>query len=62
MTHALLFGSPAINAGNPGGCRDHLAAPRLTDQRDSFENGRCDIGAFEYGGAILETFLPLLTR
>jgi len=46
LTHALLPGSPAINAGDPD-----FAPPPLYDQRGiSFErimNGRVDIGAFE---------------
>ena len=46
LTHALLPGSPAINAGDP-----HFAPPPLYDQRGtSFHrimNGRVDIGAFE---------------
>src|SRR5262249_22733382 len=42
-THALLDGSPAVNAGNPGACPavDQRFAPRV--------NG-CDLGAFELGG------------
>ena len=48
QTHALLAGSPAIDASDPGGCRDSLGAPLLTDQR-GFPRPvvGCDIGAFE---------------
>jgi hypothetical protein len=38
-THALLGGSPAIDAGD--GCA-------ATDQRGAARSGACDIGAFEY--------------
>lgn len=43
LTHALLSGSPAINAGNSVG------APAL-DQRGASRVGNPDIGAFEFGG------------
>jgi hypothetical protein len=49
LTHALLGGSPAIDAGNPAGCKDDLDNPLTTDQR-SFtrpQGNRCDIGAYE---------------
>src|SRR5262245_53838925 len=54
-THALLPGSPALDAGDPGGCRDQNGALLLTDQRgfprssDGNNDGvaRCDIGAYE---------------
>ncbi|MGH8693600.1 MAG: choice-of-anchor Q domain-containing protein, partial [Burkholderiales bacterium] len=41
-THALLDGSPAINAGNPTNCTatDQRGLPRAKD-------GACDIGAYE---------------
>jgi len=42
-THALLGGSPAINAGN------NTFAPPL-DQRGFLRAGPSDIGAFEFGG------------
>jgi hypothetical protein len=46
FTHALLPGSPAINAGNP-----NFTPPPLYDQRGSpfhrVVNGRIDIGSFE---------------
>jgi len=52
-THALLPGSPAIDAGDPAGCHDTSGALLLTDQR-GYKRGvglRCDIGAFEVGAA-----------
>jgi Putative Ig domain len=56
-THALIAGSPAIDAGDPGGCRDSQGALLRTDQRgfarhvDGNNDGtvRCDIGALEFG-------------
>jgi len=53
FSHALLPGSPAIDAGNPAGCTGFGAMPLLGDQRGRprTANGagatRCDIGAFE---------------
>jgi hypothetical protein len=50
QTHALVSSSPAINAGNPGGCLDSAGALLTTDQRGFPRpfNGRiCDIGAYE---------------
>ncbi|HEX6607275.1 MAG TPA: choice-of-anchor Q domain-containing protein, partial [Chloroflexia bacterium] len=43
LTHALLPGSPAINAGAPGQCsaQDQRGLPRT--------DGACDIGAYEVG-------------
>jgi hypothetical protein len=56
LTRALLPGSPAIDAGNPSGCKDENGTPLSTDQRgrdrtiDGDGNGSaiCDIGAFEF--------------
>lgn len=44
FTHALLSGSPAIDAGDP-----NFAPPPFTDQRDydRVENGRIDVGSIE---------------
>ena len=51
-TLALLSGSPAINAGDPSGCRDSQGALLANDQRgmgySRKVNRRCDIGAYEY--------------
>ncbi|HUW11831.1 MAG TPA: CSLREA domain-containing protein, partial [Anaerolineae bacterium] len=47
-THALLFDSPAIDAGSTGGCRDHQNMSIASDQRsEARDDLRCDIGAFE---------------
>ncbi|MCK5330469.1 MAG: choice-of-anchor D domain-containing protein, partial [Candidatus Marinimicrobia bacterium] len=43
FTHALLVGSPAIDAGDDGSAPD-------TDQRGYGRNGNSDIGAFEFNG------------
>jgi len=43
----LMAGSPAINAGNPGGCMGS-AGLLTTDQRGAARVGFCDIGAYEY--------------
>ena len=61
QTHALLSGSPAIDAGNPGGCRDEFGALLTTDQRGFNRPGLgCDIGAFELQQAtgVLAAVLP----
>jgi hypothetical protein len=55
LTHSLLPGSPAIDAGDPDGCKDVAGVNTLTDQRgfarvvDGNNDGvaHCDIGAFE---------------
>jgi hypothetical protein len=48
LTHALLEGSPAIDAGT---CTDLDGAPVTTDQRGAPRpyGPACDIGAFEFG-------------
>ena len=67
-THALVAGSPAIDAGDPGGCRNNLKALLLTDQRgfarhvDGNNDGTisCDIGAFEFGAEFVPVPPPPL--
>ena len=56
-THALVIGSPAIDAGNPNGCGDSSGTRLPNDQRgfprhvdgNLDSTVRCDIGAVEYG-------------
>ena len=52
QTIPLLIGSPAIDAGNPSGCRDSKGNLLTTDQRglrrpDRDDQTGCDIGAYE---------------
>ena len=41
LTHALLAGSPAIDAAGAGACP-------VTDQRGVARDAACDVGAFEF--------------
>jgi hypothetical protein len=63
-TRALLGGSPAINTANPATPLDGLLYRCLPiDQRGQPRpaDGRCDIGAYEYGAAF-KVFLPLVLK
>jgi hypothetical protein len=67
--HPLRPDSPAIDAGNPAGCTDHLGNPLSTDQRgsprpldgDGDGIAICDMGSYEYDPdhPISQVFLPL---
>jgi Right handed beta helix region/PASTA domain len=48
-TRALLVDSPAVDGGNPGGCKDETDVALATDQRGvpRPQFAACDIGAFE---------------
>ena len=48
--HELVSGSPAIDAGNPSGCTDHLGAVLFENQQGLRRplGGRCDMGASEW--------------
>lgn len=65
LTHALLENSPAIDAGNPGGCRDQDGNLLTTDQRGSARpaggSSLCDIGAYEAGDPGPPTPTPTAT-
>jgi CSLREA domain-containing protein len=49
LTHGLLPGSAAIDAGDPAGCTDAGGSPLTTDQRGAPrpQGPACDVGAFE---------------
>ncbi len=49
QTHALLLGSPAIDAGNPAAPGSGANACEATDQRGAPRLAPCDMGAFEFG-------------
>ncbi len=70
LTHALKIGSPAIDAGNPGGCVDSKKLNLTIDQRgyvrpvkgDKFAiKAICDIGAFEFLSPGAPTATPTRT-
>jgi CSLREA domain-containing protein len=66
VTQALLVNSPAINAGNPAGCKDNNSVTLTTDQRGMprpFDGSRCDIGSFEFQSAFTNAlYLPLIEK
>lgn len=64
-THGLLNDSPAINGGNPAGCKDILNLPIPLDQRGEPRpfGPVCDIGSVEAQFTpVKNIFLPLITR
>jgi hypothetical protein len=66
-THALLATSPAIDTGDPAGCRDSASTLLVADQRgeprpldgDGDGTAACDVGAFESDGG---STLPFAVR
>ena len=60
MTHALLSGSPAINAGDPAAPGSGGTACEATDQLGTTrpQGSACDIGAFEVPVSTTTTTLP----
>ena len=68
-THALLAGSPAIDAGDRAGCTDPAGNPLTMDQRgqprpvDGDGDGRavCDLGAYERGPLAHDSTPPVLS-
>jgi CSLREA domain-containing protein len=65
LTHALLPGSEAIDAGEyPSGCVDWDWNQLPGDQRGGtrYAGAWCDAGAFEYGALLPRVFVPLIVR
>lgn len=62
-THALMAGSPAIDAGDNAACSavDQRGAPRPVDG-DGDGMAICDIGAYEYGAQLPWVYLPLILK
>jgi hypothetical protein len=59
-THALLFGSPAINAGDPAAIAAEESIPQFDQRGEPYarvRGGRIDMGAFEFHqGPILDDY------
>jgi predicted outer membrane repeat protein len=62
LTHALKQGSEAIDAGNPSGCSDYYNLPLNEDQRGAVREGRCDMGAYEFGSLLADQYFPLIVN
>ena len=60
-THALIYGSPAVDLAPRGDCG---TPPFAVDQRGfpRPRRGGCDAGAYEYKSMILEMIVPILSR
>lgn len=70
LSHKLLPGSAAVDAGNPNGCKDSQSVNLTVDQRgvgrpfDGNSDGlaRCDIGAFEVNTPYFSLFVPVVVK
>lgn len=62
-THLPQRDSPALNKGNPAGCKDANGVNLARDQRSALrpKAGRCDIGAVE-GADVIRALLPSSRR
>ncbi len=58
----LFSTHPAVNMGNPDGCRDSAGNLLPFDQRGLPRVGRCDIGAVEFQQEVYTIYLPMLLR
>ncbi len=63
FTHALLSGSPAIDAGDNAACEatDQRGGARPVDGNND-GTATCDIGAYEFGAAVYRVYLPIIER
>jgi fibronectin-binding autotransporter adhesin len=61
-THALLTGSPAIDAGDPAGCKDTNGNLISIDQRGQLRpsGAGCDLGAYEFQFNLV--YLPVVLK
>lgn len=64
QTHALLQGSPAIDRGDPAGCKNPRGELLLYDQRGEARHlgWACDLGAYESTFSAGRVFLPAVMR
>lgn len=56
MTHTPKAGSPAIDKGDPQGCKDDKGASLGKDQLGRAHRGPCDVGAVEFQGRCGDNF------
>ena len=63
-THGLLYNSPAINGGDPTGCKNPDGIAITSDQRGENRpyGSACDIGSVEAQFSVKKIFLPSILR